>query len=174
MAENKPKINAIDADDDMKNYKNSPFIQYYQGFQNTDSLSFEISLLCECERIWILFDENQDGELDFDEIYNYISTGIPYLGLNKEEIRDLFDEIDEDGNGILDRKELLVLVKRLITKDVKTRQDKMFVKTQIQQLKRQNSQKRLDEATKEIRRSFGREDEEIKLSDLRLKNPVEI
>lgn len=91
------------ADDEIKRYANTPFIEYYTGIQNTNSASFEISLLCECERIWITYDENQDGELDFDEIYNYISTGIPYIGLNKEQIRDLFDEIDEDGNGILDR-----------------------------------------------------------------------
>lgn len=136
--------------------------------QDTNSKSFEISLLCECERIWITYDENQDGELDFDEIYNYISTGIPYIGMTKDEIRDLFDEIDEDGNGILDRQELIVLVKRLITKDVKTKRKEMKAKSQVREDEMRKSQQRLDEATKEIRKSYGRLDEEVKLADFRI------
>jgi hypothetical protein len=84
-------------------YKNTPFIDYYVGFKDFNSTAFEISLLCECERIWITYDENEDGELDFDEVYNYIETSVPYLGLTKDEVWDLFDEMDDDGNGILDR-----------------------------------------------------------------------
>ena len=49
--------------------------------------------------------------------------------MTKDEIRDLFDESDEDGNGILDRQELIVLVKRLITKDVKTKRKEMKAKS---------------------------------------------
>ena len=95
------------------------------GFKDTNSKSFEISLLCECERIWITYDINEDGELDFDEIYDYIMTSVPYLGLTKEEIKALFDDMDQDGNGILDREELIVLVKRLITKDIGIRRVEM-------------------------------------------------
>ena len=61
--------------DDIKNaekYRGKPFIDYYVGQKKTNTKAFEISLLCECERIWITYDENGDGELDFDEIYNYI------------------------------------------------------------------------------------------------------
>lgn len=61
-------------------------MDYYTGVKDTNTTAFEISLLCECERIWITYDENDDGELDFDEIYNYISKGIPFVSLTRDEI----------------------------------------------------------------------------------------
>ena len=39
----------------------------------------------------------------------------------------MFDDMDEDGNGILDRQELMVMVKKLITKDVSIRRGEMKI-----------------------------------------------
>ena len=85
MQNNKSLVKLGDNDqENLENYHNTPFIDYYVGHKNIDSKSFEISLLCECERIWITYDENQDGELDFDEIYHYILTSVPYLSMSRQ------------------------------------------------------------------------------------------
>ena len=67
-------------------------------------VSQDIRILSEVERIWILYDLDENGTLDLDEMSLYIrETAFKSLNLSELQIKEIYKKIDADGNGTIDR-----------------------------------------------------------------------
>ena len=72
-------------------------------------------MLAEVEKIWILYDADNNGKLDFEEVESYLKEmAFPHLKLTDREVREIFDEIDDDGNGSIDKKEMFQFVCKIM------------------------------------------------------------
>ena len=77
--------------------------------------SLEIKVLAEVEKIWIIYDLDQSGTLEFKEICKYLKeTAYPYLTLSDQTLKELFDGMDVDGDGSITKPEMCSFVKSLI------------------------------------------------------------
>ena len=78
------------------------------------SISSEIKVLAEVEKIWILYDLNNDQSLDFSEMEVYIKdvTG-PRVNLSHAQIYDLIQIIDSDKNGEISKHELTQFMRKI-------------------------------------------------------------
>ena len=75
----------------------------------------EIRVLAEVEKIWILYDLDQNGTLDFDEICNYLKEmAYPDLSLSDKDLKRLFDKIDVNGDMSVSKDEMGLFVDSLI------------------------------------------------------------
>ena len=80
-----------------------------------NSIAFQIRIISEVEKIWIVYDRNQDGMLDYDEISEYLQNeAYPDLTLTELQLHKIFSNIDIDGSGYIDKKELEVFVTKLL------------------------------------------------------------
>ena len=62
-------------------------------------VSRDIRILAEVEKIWILYDMDDNGELDFDELSAYLrNRSCSDKELKHEELQKIFDEMDENGD----------------------------------------------------------------------------
>ena len=77
--------------------------------------SMEIKALSEVEKIWILYDLDNNGELDFDETRAYLKEmAYPYLSLSDDHLEKIYRSIDEDGSGTIDKMEMKLFVQKLM------------------------------------------------------------
>ena len=84
--------------------------------------SMEIKALSEVEKIWILYDLDYNGELDFTETKAYLKEmAYPYLSLSDDQLEEIFRSIDYDGSGTIDKMEMKLFVQKLMKeqKDLK-------------------------------------------------------
>ena len=66
-----------------------------------------VRILAEVEKIWILYDLDENGTLDYEEIELYLKEmAYPNLNLTTEHITELFNRIDLDRNGTIDKTEM--------------------------------------------------------------------
>ena len=62
-------------------------------------ISREIKILAEVEKIWIQYDMDNNGELDFDEISEYLTNrACSHLKLSHIQLKAIFDLIDQNGD----------------------------------------------------------------------------
>ncbi len=55
-------------------------------------MSQEIKILAEVEKIWILYDADQNGDLDSSEFKSYLyDNAFPKLSLDESELESMFD-----------------------------------------------------------------------------------
>ena len=74
-------------------------------------------MLAEVEKVWILYDLDNSGELEFDEIEKYLKEmAFPHLTHSDDDLHKIFDEIDTDGSGAIDKQELYHFIKKLMEK----------------------------------------------------------
>ena len=63
-------------------------------------ISMEIKALAEVEKIWILYDLNNESEMDLDQTRAYLKdVAYPYLTLSDGKLNEIFSSIDADGSG---------------------------------------------------------------------------
>ena len=75
-------------------------------------------MMAEVERIWLLYDIDENGTLDYDEIKMYLDEeGTQYLSLNDKQKKRLFDKIDVDGSGTIDKDEMIEFLNILMEKN---------------------------------------------------------
>ena len=72
-------------------------------------------MLSEVEKIWIIYDLDNDGHLAYDEVATYLrDRAYPYISLSEDEVRTVFQSIDHDQSGTIDREEMNLFVEKLI------------------------------------------------------------
>ena len=85
-------------------------------------VSKEIKAIAEVEKIWILYDLDYNGELDFDETKAYLKEmAFPTLQLSDDTLDAIFRQIDYDKSGTIDKIEMKYFVLKLMDqhKDLK-------------------------------------------------------
>ena len=71
----------------------------------------EIKAVAEVEKIWILYDLDNNGELDFIETKAYLKEmAYPYLSITDDRLDEIFRSIDFDGSGTIDKTEMKLFV----------------------------------------------------------------
>ena len=79
--------------------------------QKESEVSMEVKALAEVEKIWILYDLDNNGELDFAETKAYLKEmAYPYLSIPDDKLDDLFRSIDYDGSQTIDKVEMQLFV----------------------------------------------------------------
>ena len=75
--------------------------------------SMEIKILAEVEKIWINYDLNENGSLEFDEVQLYLKNRCPHIP--EANMKSVFDSIDTNLNNSIDRDEMYVFIKQLMS-----------------------------------------------------------
>ena len=71
--------------------------------------------MSEVERIWIEYDMDNNGTLDFDEIASYLKKrAYPHLTLGQDVLRKIFDLIDENGDNTISKEEMRFFLHLLV------------------------------------------------------------
>ena len=79
--------------------------------------------MAEVEKIWIVYDLDENGVLDYEEISLYLKkTAYPNLNLTDDHLKAMFDHIDLDGNGTIDKHEM----ERFLTMLIQEQKDLIF------------------------------------------------
>ena len=67
----------------------------------------EVKILAETEKIWILYDLDNNVALDFDEVEMFLKE-MAYLDLaiSDEKLKELFENIDIDGSRTISKDEM--------------------------------------------------------------------
>lgn len=79
-------------------YKKKPFESDWARF---------VRISAEVERIWLLYDIDDNGTLDYDEIKTYlVETAYPHLKMNEKSLIQVFKGIDKDGSNSIDKEEM--------------------------------------------------------------------
>ena len=79
---------------------------FERGNKESD-LSREIKIICEVEKIWIIYDVDCSGELDVDEIMEYLEEmAFPKLNLSLKQAKKIFRHIDTDKSGTINKEEM--------------------------------------------------------------------
>lgn len=65
--------------------------------------------------MWLLYDDDENGSLDYDEVREYIrEQAYPHLKLSENQYKKIFKEIDIDGSNTVDKEELHLFVQKLV------------------------------------------------------------
>lgn len=66
-------------------------------------------------KIWILFDKDQDGKLNFSELKDYIiNMAFKDLPISDQQINELFKTIDIEGDGAVTKDEMAIFLNLLL------------------------------------------------------------
>ena len=71
---------------------------------NESKVSMEIKIQAEVEKIWINYDLDQNGILDFEEVCKYLKERCPHIP--NENMKEQFDIMDQNGDGKIDKEEM--------------------------------------------------------------------
>ena len=76
--------------------------------------SIDIRVAAEVEKIWITYDLDKNGVLDFDEVKVYLKKVCPHMP--EDQLIHVYNKIDLNKNGTIDKEEMAVFVKALFKK----------------------------------------------------------
>ena len=90
--------------------------------QLKEDLAKEIKILAEVEKIWILYDIDNSERLDFNEVSLYLKEmAFSNVHLTDEQLRAIFDSMDENNDGEIEKQEMANFVRALMNMDDKLR-----------------------------------------------------
>ena len=70
-----------------------------------------VRILAEVEKIWILYDLDENGTLDYEEIELYLKEmAYPNLDLSTDQLEELFNRIDLDSDRTITKEEMNVFI----------------------------------------------------------------
>ena len=88
---------------------------FSNSFLFESKMSQEIKIIAEIEKIWILYDGDQNGDLDLSEFKRYLyDNAFPKLSLSEEELESMFEQLDEDGNRMISKSEMKMFLLALV------------------------------------------------------------
>lgn len=80
------------------------------------AVSKDIRIISEVEKIWIIYDLDENGTLDRNELVDYIKTmAYPNLDVTDEQIDEIFNVIDTDGDGAIEKHEMELFLHVMMT-----------------------------------------------------------
>ena len=100
--------------------RSKQLIQYLSGISNksfyTESKITQcIKIAAEVEKIWILYDIDQNGNLDYEELVQYFNeVAVPCLSLTQSQMHEMFNELDDDQNQNISKIEMEVFLAKLL------------------------------------------------------------
>ena len=68
--------------------------------------------MSEVEKIWILYDFDENGDLDFEEISEYFKTRSNQV-LSHAQLKSTFTEIDLNKDGVIQKSEMIQFLHKL-------------------------------------------------------------
>ena len=78
-------------------------------------LSREVRIISEVERIWIMYDLDMNGTLEYDEIKSYLKEmAMPHLELSDNKLELLFKSIDKNNDKEVTKDEMMIFVNMLL------------------------------------------------------------
>ena len=78
------------------------------------NVSKDIKILSEVEKVWIIYDRDENGSLDWYEVDEYLKKlAFPDLKMTSEEVRFVFNCLDGDESGTIDKNEMYNFLKIL-------------------------------------------------------------
>ena len=96
---------------------NGPQFDYLdnKNIKHESLLSKEIKVYAEVEKIWILFDSDNNGTIDKEEIQEYLQQmAYPKIEVKQEQVNEIFQLIDVDRDGKVDKDEMVCFLKVLM------------------------------------------------------------
>lgn len=73
-------------------------------------------MLSEVEKAWIIFDLDNSGFLDKEEVKDYIKyMAGPLLKLTDDQIDNVYNLIDTDNDGQIDKSEMCIFLKAMMS-----------------------------------------------------------
>ena len=97
----------------MDNGENNQPLEKKQTWMEREG-SIDIRVAAEVEKIWITYDLDQNGVLDFPEVKVYLKKVCPHMP--EDQLIHVFNRMDTNKNGTIDKEEMAVFVKELFKK----------------------------------------------------------
>ena len=72
----------------------------------------EIKILSEVEKIWINYDLDNNGTLEYNEVETYLVQRCPHIP--DTEMQETFAKMDINNDGHIDKQEMYIFIKSLI------------------------------------------------------------
>ena len=67
--------------------------------------------MAEVEKIWILYDLDGNDTLEFEELKGYLEErAFPHLTLSRDQLVAIWNKIDIDGDGTVNKEEMAIFV----------------------------------------------------------------
>ena len=83
--------------------------------QNESMVSKEIKVIAEVEKMWILYDIDNSGSIELQECTHYLNEmAYPALELTNDQVKFIFNVIDFNGDGSIDKQEMICFLKVLM------------------------------------------------------------
>ncbi len=94
--------------------KNNQFTKMAEAEPTTD---YEEVLQSTVDEIWSKYDTDNNGRLDKSEMRAFVEATMTQAGVNKtitdEDFKKIFEQVDKDESGTIEKDEMAILVKRL-------------------------------------------------------------
>ena len=89
-----------------------------QSFFLESKKSQYIKLASEVEKIWILYDIDQNGNLDYEELIQYFNdVAVPCLSFSPAQMYDIFKDLDQDEDQSISKDEMVLFLAKIIHLD---------------------------------------------------------
>ena len=75
--------------------------------------SIDIKISAEVEKIWINYDLDKNGTLEVNEVHKYLKDRCPHMP--EDAIQKTFSQMDLNNDGHIDKQEMFVYVKALMS-----------------------------------------------------------
>ena len=90
----------------------------YYSYDEHSQVSKDIKILAEVEKIWIVFDDDLNGRISYHELTKYLrETVYPQLRLDQKQIDHIFNNLDLNCDGEIDKSEMSLFVNQLYLSD---------------------------------------------------------
>ena len=81
--------------------------------------SREIRMIAEIEKIWILYDQDNSGYLEIEEVKEYMSqVAKSHMKISDQELTAIFKAIDINGNNMISRDEMMDFMRQVMKEEI--------------------------------------------------------
>ena len=77
---------------------------------STAGIGMQIKILSEVEKIWILYDLDNNGTLSFNELKVYLEEMSSGKEFNEDDLKKIFKQIDINNDGTITKDEMMIFI----------------------------------------------------------------